>query len=486
MSTSISQTNYIACVGEQAQTETPIDLLASLFPAFESPILWDFNGFFSPPSTSHYYPPLFSTLPSDGPTLPVDYFNWSWLPSTYSLSSSALSSPSPPNFLRDSDTGTAIQYPDAQKQLHTTKTDSLYCASSSQSPYEHSNRQVASLVPTHTPSMQSPLVIPIPESTDEELRLARLCRDPVDLKKKKIMPGPREPDETPPKSQKISTTSFPSGGEAEQNFKIGSINAGHSVNMRSGNGPVPVEPVHSVPNDNGRSEGKRSIGAQRNGARTKSPTATQKGRKNRRGTGPKHSVLGPEPKAKAPKAGKRARIPKMMQGQAVEAVPPSADGFNFRCIAPTASPPTPIAYKRCQESSFKVGAGINNATFYKIYSRKMTSVAAWLQKSVIMGVMRHVVYMLPNLRHLVLHNCCAADGTLADTVWSRRNEILVMQACMEIDNAPRDDMTLGQLKQDGVLVSIHKPVAAYSTFYFVANNKIPVEQGGVYGAHSRR
>ncbi|PPQ79983.1 hypothetical protein CVT25_003044 [Psilocybe cyanescens] len=83
------------------------------------------------------------------------------------------------------------------------------------------------------------------------------------------------------------------------------------------------------------------------------------------------------------------------------------------------------------------------------------------------------VDILPNLRHLILHNCCAADGTLADVVWSRRNELLAVQVCMESDKAPRDDMTLGWLKQDGVLVSIYKPVAAYSTFYFVANNKIP-------------
>ncbi|PPQ91653.1 hypothetical protein CVT25_013208 [Psilocybe cyanescens] len=364
MSTFIGQTNYIACVGEQAQTDTPVDLLASLFPAFESPILWDFNGFFSPPSTSHYYPPLFSTLPSDGPTLPVGYFNWSSLPSTYSLSSSALSSPSPPNVLRDSDTGAAVQYPGAQKQSHTTKADSSYCALSCQSPYEHSNRQVVSLAPAHTPSTQLPLIIPIPESTDEELRQAHLRRDPVDLNKKTFISGPREPDKTPPGSQTISTTSFPSGREAEQKYNFRSINAGHSMNVRSGNGPVPVEPVHSVPNDNGRSEGERSIVAQRNGTRTKSPTATQKGRKNRRGAGPKHSVLGPEPKAKAPKTGKKARIPKMMQGQAVEAVPPSNDGFNFRCMAPLAPPPMSMEYKRCQKSSFKVGAGIDNATFF--------------------------------------------------------------------------------------------------------------------------
>ncbi|PPQ87623.1 hypothetical protein CVT25_005808 [Psilocybe cyanescens] len=234
------------------------------------------------------------------------------------------------------------------------------------------NDYLPDLVAPHIPStpLAPPLVIVIPESTIEELRQAGLYKDPINVDKNRIVPVLREPDETPPYDQTI-TTSFPSGGEAEKNYNHLSTNAGHCVDIRSGAGG-PVELVYSVLNSDGSGEGDTSIGTQRDGTRIKSPTAGQKGKKHCRRVGPKYRVMGPEPISKAVKAraSQKTRIPVMMQGQAVKALPPSTDGLNFHCMAPWVPSPLPMRDEICQQSAFKVSVGINNAKFYNHNSFK--------------------------------------------------------------------------------------------------------------------
>lgn len=81
--------------------------------------------------------------------------------------------------------------------------------------------------------------------------------------------------------------------------------------------------------------------------------------------------------------------------------------------------------------------------------------------------------LLPNLENLILHNCWALDGSLAEVVWSRRHKLLRIQVCMYPEKSPRDYMTLGWLAKDGVLVSIHEPVSRYSNFFFQVNRRDP-------------
>ncbi|PPQ85429.1 hypothetical protein CVT25_006321 [Psilocybe cyanescens] len=358
MSTFTSQHNYIACAGEQARAEAPTDIITSLLPAFESPLLlWDCNGFLPTP-----------TLLSDRMTIPLQYFSWSSSASTPLLSSSASyssSSSSSPTFSKDSDTGVASAYPGARNLTLPAKPDAPLYASSP-SLYENINRQITSLAPTYSKStpLAPLLVIVIPESTIEEMKQAGLYNDPPNVDSNGIIPVPREAEEIPPDDQKI-TTSFPSGGEAETNYKNLSNNAGHCVTICSGAGG-PVELVYSILNSDGSGEGDTRVETQRDVTRRKSPTATQKGKKHGRRAGPKYRVLGPEPKAKPPKVGpnKKTRIPVIMQGQAVKALPPSTDGLNFHCMAPSAPPSSPVRDEICQQSAFKVGAGINNAKFY--------------------------------------------------------------------------------------------------------------------------
>ncbi|PPQ92293.1 hypothetical protein CVT25_008890 [Psilocybe cyanescens] len=334
MSIYMSQTPYIvlsSSVGESAQVDTSSKFLDwSLSSSDMYPSMWgsysDMPHWHSPISTQ--FPPN-SPLPTDGHAAPRSQPDS--LPFNKAISGYAL--PTYDDYLPD-------------------------------------------LVAPYIPSTPlSPLVIVIPESTIEELRQAGLYKDPINVDKNRTVPVLREPDETPPGDQTI-TTSFPSGGEAETKSKGLSINAGHCINIRSGAGG-PVELLYSVLNSDGRSEGNTSIGTQVDDPRhrSRSPTATQKGKKRCRHAGPKHRVLGPQPKAKAPKAraSQKTRIPVMMQGQAVKALPPSTDGVNFHCMAPSTPPPSPTRDEICQQSAFKVGAGINNAKFYNYNSFKYPS-----------------------------------------------------------------------------------------------------------------
>ncbi|PPQ85431.1 hypothetical protein CVT25_006323 [Psilocybe cyanescens] len=335
-------------VGERARVDASSTFIDSSLCSDVYPSMW---GNYS--DLPHWHAPILMQLPPDSP-LPTDghaYFpshsDWRWHLSPYHETlEHAEPRPLPDSRLfNEAISGYALPTYDG-------------CLPDLIAPY----------IPS-TP-LAPPLVIVIPESTIEELRQAGLYKDPINVDRNRIVPVLREPDETPPDDQTI-TTSFPSGGEAETNYKDLSTNAGHCVNIRSGAGG-PVELLYSVLNSDGRGEGDTSIGAQKDGTRIRSPTAAQKGKKRGRHAGLKYHVLGTEPISKVPKAraSQKTRIPVTMQGQAVKALPPSTDGLNFHCIAPSTTSSMHMAYESCHQSAFKVGAGINNAKFYNHNSFK--------------------------------------------------------------------------------------------------------------------
>jgi hypothetical protein len=73
-------------------------------------------------------------------------------------------------------------------------------------------------------------------------------------------------------------------------------------------------------------------------------------------------------------------------------------------------------------------------------------------------------YHLPNLKHITLDGLKTSDGTLAAMAWSRRHELRTLQVCIDGRQTPKDHMTLGWMKKDGVTVRIYEPVSQMRVF----------------------
>ena len=71
---------------------------------------------------------------------------------------------------------------------------------------------------------------------------------------------------------------------------------------------------------------------------------------------------------------------------------------------------------------------------------------------------------LPILKHLTLDGLKTSDGTLAAMAWSRRHDLLTLQVCIDGRQTPKDHMTLGWMKKDGVTVRIYEPVSQMRVF----------------------
>ncbi|PPQ92092.1 hypothetical protein CVT25_008273 [Psilocybe cyanescens] len=173
---------------------------------------------------------------------------------------------------------------------------------------------------TTTQSTPPPPVTGIPESTNEDLVQTYRWRDgPINLDR---MAMSVHPDETPD-GRTITTTGFPSSGEAEQISNMRSNDVEHYINQCSGIRDGPVEQEYSIPDDDGR-DGKTSIRARGIGTSSIVKVVdTQQRKAHRQGPEAKFGLLGSEPRAKSPKGRptKNSRIPKKMKHQDVQSLP---------------------------------------------------------------------------------------------------------------------------------------------------------------------
>jgi hypothetical protein len=80
--------------------------------------------------------------------------------------------------------------------------------------------------------------------------------------------------------------------------------------------------------------------------------------------------------------------------------------------------------------------------------------------------------VMPTLRHLLLETCIADDGMLSTVLVSRFPQLKTVQVCLDRRSHPKDTLTLGWLRRDGMTVDIQEP---FLQTRVVTYTRLPVE-----------